>query len=190
MRCGSCARSTFALLKASRMPTQIRQGQSSLPFHSQSYLLVRHVAGSSSFVVRAATCMIRKATRALVSPAPCPKLYPSTVEREVPRHEKTTCATPSSEPIPAPFLLLAVSSSFEGRTLSPEGSCCSRRAGCNTQYEHEDLQGLARSLSIPRMCCQLRYLHPNLCLLAKRLTETFPAGSGLEAAKHSQKPES
>ena len=88
MRCGSCARSTFALLKASRMPTQIRQGQSSLPFHSQSYLLVRHVAGSSSFVVRAATCMIRKATRALVSPAPCPKLYPSTVEREVPRHEK------------------------------------------------------------------------------------------------------
>ncbi|CAK9033653.1 unnamed protein product, partial [Durusdinium trenchii] len=50
---------------------------------------------------------------------------------------------------------------------------------CHVGHSHPRV-ARAVAQQVEQLNTNTRYLHPNLCLLAKRLTETFPTGSGLE----------
>ncbi|CAE7338333.1 etnppl [Symbiodinium pilosum] len=50
---------------------------------------------------------------------------------------------------------------------------------CHVGHSHPRVAAAVAD-QVSKLNTNTRYLHPNLCLLAKRLTETFPAGSGLE----------
>eukprot|EP00931_Biecheleriopsis_adriatica_P105615 TRINITY_DN80177_c0_g1_i1.p1 TRINITY_DN80177_c0_g1~~TRINITY_DN80177_c0_g1_i1.p1 ORF type:complete len:468 (-),score=104.06 TRINITY_DN80177_c0_g1_i1:32-1414(-) len=50
---------------------------------------------------------------------------------------------------------------------------------CHVGHAHPRVAA-AVAEQVSELNTNTRYLHPNICLLAKRLTETFPKGSGLE----------